>query len=675
MNTINNIVSHSYLSTMLRAAGYEAYVAECKQAAFDSLDRRSWANHAFAQITQQLPALLTTDVVRKVQSTAGEREQSFSYSVWAATLIPLLVTGYTNTQLINMQLEECFPHWDATAISKWSSRVFHSYVDAGLLSGKVDEWVGENRYPRCHLQQRFNDLFDAWADVYAGVKLLPMKQRPMDWTDGGTKGIAPKLGVSLVQRAVADVHIGKAALAGINAMQGVAFVVNPDIKEIVQEFLDNLHVLSFKNASAREATVRMCRKILSMELNQTYWLPITADYRGRVYYRGGELTPQGKDLAKAAFCFADGVELGDDGIDAMHIALANSFGVDKVSIHDRIEWSLANIDRLRAMSWYDVRQEADEPFQAYAIICELNRIEASNLPAAKFKSNLVIHMDGSQNGYQHQAAIIGDRHTAERTNLLEATDTDTPFDAYVAVLEHVANNKALSPQIRKAASAMGRAAVKNPVMTTQYNAGVGTFARHLLSEFGEQLTTLGVTAWDMARAYADAVDVVLPAARSLINIYADRFTSALKDGKLDMITWTLPDGFEVAMQYHDKEWRTIRAGRSAVVMPLEDGESDTIDIDKMIRALAANFIQSLDGCHMRMIAAASAFPIVGIHDSVGCHAGHYFRVAKLVRQKFIELHEHDVLNNMLRQNGVREAKFFGQTYHVAESQNAIYMFS
>lgn len=695
---ISNIVpmsTVSALSTIQRDIALGEYVEACRAEAIASASRQGWVNAEFGDIVSGLEPLVSIDEARPVAYTIGDvvnvREQSFTYACWLTVLMPLMVSGYTNTQLIDRQLAESFQQWDDVTRAKWVKKIMARMAKAGLVETKtvdgnmqvVVEFVGPQRYPRVSLSQEYQDRFESWAVANSGIKLLPLDVRPIDW-DGMFDGVAPELGLKLVPKAINKPEIGRKSLQGINAMQRTAFVVNDDIKDIVQEYLDNIHRFAFKSVGAKDADVRLCRRIMSMKSGKKYWLPVTLDNRGRMYYRGGELTPQGKDLAKAAFMFADPVALGNTGLEALQIVLANAWGI-KGSIDARVQWVEAEFADLVTMSWFDIKKVADEPFQAYALIREIDRVWSLPIARQKFyASAIVCHMDGSQNGYQHQAAIIGDRSTAMNTNLLEATLTDTPYDAYMAVLTAVIENVKLPVKLRELARLIGRNLVKQPTMTTQYNATVGTFAKHMRTEFGAAFDEAGVSYWDMAKACAEAVDTVLPAARTLINVYRDRFSKVVKDAfgntetvyiGPEIISWTLPDGFQVKMSYRSSEWRTIRAGRSAIVLPLEDGETDPLDGGKMLRALAANFIQSLDGCHMRMIAASCAFPIIGIHDSVGCHAGHFFKVGQVVRDTFIELHKHDVLNQMLRENSMRSCSFFDKDYTAAESSDAIYMFS
>lgn len=64
------------------------------------------------------------------------------------------------------------------------------------------------------------------------------------------------------------------------------------------------------------------------ECEGTRYFQITKDWRGRSYYRGGLTTPQGDDACKGAYQFADGVELGEDGLFGILMHMSSVCGLD-----------------------------------------------------------------------------------------------------------------------------------------------------------------------------------------------------------------------------------------------------------------------------------------------------------------------------------------------------------
>lgn len=680
MNTM-----YSALSTLVRQDQLEAQLMQWKAAARQSLSRREWAAPVVGQLLTVLPNFVT-DAVRPIQHVGGVKEGSINHAIWCAVLYPLFVTGFTSKQLVSRQLAD-IADWEASKLAVWTERVWTGLVNNGFITGEPS-WVQtqQGRQPRCYLADRWESDFNNWVDDSDRIKWSISHVRPMDWQEvepGRYEGVVSGINRPLVQGAHAPkTAVGIEALKGINALQSVPFTVNEDILDAVFQYADNCHRVNYESNGQKDADLLLARHIMSLEPGKKFWFPVTCDWRGRMYYRAGMLTPQGKDMAKAAFQFGTPVTLGSNGHLALYIAVANTFGKDKLSFANRLDWVEVNMERILAVkSWHEIHPDfgsdfiADEPFQAWAFVRELQRLDAwvkAGNDRGSFASRMVVHMDGSQNGYQHQAAIVGDMRTAQLVNLVPMGVNDTPNDAYMAVVNWVVSNPVFKSELRDLAKALGRNGAKNPVMTSQYAATVSTFRKHLADNYAAQLLEYGVTADELANAYATAVDHVLPACKSLINIYKMRFTPIIENG-VDRIKWTTPDGFEVVQSYRDNEWRTVRAGSAVVMLPGKRIE-DPIDKVKMVRAIAANFIQSMDATHMRMVATACRWSVVGIHDSVGCHAGTYFATSQVVREQFARLHSRDVLNEMLRANEVREANFISD-FDPRNTAESIYMFS
>ena len=160
-----------------------------------------------------------------------------------------------------------------------------------------------------------------------------------------------------------------------------------------------------------------------------FYFPHNIDFRGRVYAVGPHLQYLGDDLARGLLSFAQGKPLGDDGHWWLKVQLANLYGMDKLSLDERVAWSEAaisdgHVSRVAtspyseaATSWW---LSSENPVQTLAVCFELHAIhEASQhgQPAHAFLSKVPVHMDGSCNGLQHYAGLR-DRIGAEQVNLI-----------------------------------------------------------------------------------------------------------------------------------------------------------------------------------------------------------------------------------------------------------------
>lgn len=186
-------------------------------------------------------------------------------------------------------------------------------------------------------------------------------------------------------------------------------------------------------AKGRRLAVASTLLIARQMAGKTIWFPTSLDFRGRMYTTPQYLTPQGSDLAKGMLRFRRGKRLGDRGLFWLKVHTANCFGVDKVSIEDRVRWVDENLDRIRRIGadpltenwWHD----ADSPFQFLAACLELAEAYSLSDPH-DFVTHQVIWQDGSCNGIQHLAALSRDAEAGAYVNLIPG---DRPSDIYARV--------------------------------------------------------------------------------------------------------------------------------------------------------------------------------------------------------------------------------------------------
>lgn len=209
----------------------------------------------------------------------------------------------------------------------------------------------------------------------------------------------------------------------------------------------------------RKRTFNHIKRIIEHNAN-VFWHAWTFDFRGRMYPRSRNLSPQGDDLDKALIRFKQWKSLGERGIFWLHIHVHNLFeGVEndrwhkevaqkKQKFQDRDEWVHDNLKELRMIArnplekrhlrileLNNYRGGGSESFQRLAAIIELDRVWSEYEKTKdweKIKSGLAIHLDASTNGYQHLATMLRDEDLAKAVNVSE---TDNPNDLYKLVSE------------------------------------------------------------------------------------------------------------------------------------------------------------------------------------------------------------------------------------------------
>lgn len=175
-------------------------------------------------------------------------------------------------------------------------------------------------------------------------------------------------------------------------------------------------------------TLSVARRFLGFDLWYSYFM----DFRGRMYPDSPYLNPQGNDLSKGLLRFRNGVQLGPEGLWWLKVHTANCFGIDKVSMEERVAWVDTNMPAIKrvaadplAETWW---HEADGPVQFLAACFEVATATPESI------SFIPVRLDGTCNGTQHLAALILDEQAGKLVNLVPA---EKPSDIYAAVAAEV----------------------------------------------------------------------------------------------------------------------------------------------------------------------------------------------------------------------------------------------
>ena len=381
------------------------------------------------------------------------------------------------------------------------------------------------------------------------------------------------------------------------------------------------------------------------------YFPHSLDFRGRAYPMPALLNPQGDDAAKALLRFSKGVPLGKDGGWWLAVHVANLFGVDKVSLLDRVRWVRENEEAIldSALNPLDGARfwtQADSPWCALAACFEY----AGYLVAGDdYVSHLPIAFDGSCNGLQNFSAMRRDPIGGAATNLVPSPK---PADIYTRVMDVAAvrvraEAEAGNPNAIFWDGRLNRSMVKRPVMTLPYGVTKPGMRDQILGEMKKQ----GIgDSWDASEYLAavlwDCIGQVVIAAREAMDWLRGAAKVASK-GDLP-IRWTTPAGFPVLQDYRETSAKKLTIhidGRARQLLVTKDG--DKLDRRRQALGISPNFVHSCDASHMMLtvvLARANGIDdFAMIHDSYGTHAGNAGILAAALRQAFVDQYTGDVL--------------------------------
>lgn len=665
----------------------EAEVSMLRDLANNQIGAREVARSFINTHLYEMPVVVQGDHFVSYKDDRGETQvkaQAKNLSLWCAALQTTIEIGHTSYDL----LTQIFRDWSKNTLNiEWSKEsakgIAKKYVNAMQAQGILSEQLTKMEYTLADgstaegvvvkLSDTFRECMQAEVLTlreHTHYKCRPLKFQPLDWTSN-VNGIAPDANLPLIKgKKFAGDKIAQPVLDAVNKLQAVKFVVSPYIVDAAYDILDNQHEFN-----STEEEMMMYREIVQYAQGE-YFFPVTMDTRGRMYYRGGLLTPQGSDFCKAAFQFAEYRELGNNGFGAIQIHLANQLGMDKASIVERIAFIDNNHDTIMSIvDHVDVSNKfrGANVFQALVAIMEYQRITNmvnTGLAVQNIKSNLVCHQDGTCNGLQHMAAITKNRQTAVTVNCVRSTPNDVPADIYGIVAEAAVNFCGSSQPAIDLINKYGRDMAKNPVMIQGYGAQEPTVIKNTAAYLADKKEDSSL-AEVVGKAYVGAIADMAGAVKALTTVIKSRVGEAMKSG-MTKFTWTTADGFVACTEYRDYECNRVRAGVfNALVRNVHPAPIDDI---KSVGAMAPNFIHSIDATHLRMVVNACGHELVTVHDSIGSHAATFFDTAAIIRQKFVEVHNYDAMGNLCESLNVRSPKFRGD-YDTLEALESSYIFS
>ncbi|KAL3844564.1 hypothetical protein ACJIZ3_001967 [Penstemon smallii] len=401
-----------------------------------------------------------------------------------------------------------------------------------------------------------------------------------------------------------------------------------------------------------------------MKEEEGFFYPHNLDFRGRAYPMHPHLNHLGSDICRGILEFAEGRPLGRSGLNWLKIHLANLFanGVDKLSLEGRMTFTENHLDDifdsadrpLEGKRWW---LNAEDPFQFLAACIDLSEALRSPSPE-KTISHIPVHQDGSCNGLQHYAALGRDKLGAAAVNLVAG---ENPADVYSGIASRVLDimrsdaqkDPAVFPDALRARlliNQVDRKLVKQTVMTSVYGVtyiGARDQIKRRLKERGalaDDSEIFGAACY-AAKITLTALGEMFEAARSIMSWLGE--CAKIIASENQPVRWTTPLGLPVVQPYR-------HAGRHLVKTSLQvltlQRESEKIMVKRQRTAFPPNFVHSLDGSHMMMTAIAckkAGLNFAGVHDSYWTHACNVDEMNSILREKFVELYEAPILENLL----------------------------
>lgn len=379
-----------------------------------------------------------------------------------------------------------------------------------------------------------------------------------------------------------------------------------------------------------------------------------SDFRGRKYAQTSGVSPQGSDLQKALLQFGIAKPITDkDQAEWFLVGGANLYGVDKVSIEDRVKWVEDNKEHIKAFSQDPIAnnawREADKPFQFLAWCFEYADWQA--FPDT-FRTRLPIGQDGSCNGLQNFSAMLRDEVGGAATNLVPS---DLPKDIY-AMVAIVARDRLIASKPDPDGfrdmwlkHGLNRTLVKRSVMTLPYGSTRFSCADFIVGDYlsmGKAIEfrkdQYGKAAMFLSHFVWDAIGDVVIKARAAMDWLQNAARILIRSG-LTQIEWLTPSGFPAIQIYWESEMHRINTRLCGGTKLSINRDTDLADRNRHRNGIAPNFIHSMDASHLSLVVLAAESEgidaLAMIHDDYGTHATDAPTLARLIREVFVSMYK------------------------------------
>ena len=446
-------------------------------------------------------------------------------------------------------------------------------------------------------------------------------------------------------------------------------VLTNEQKEIIKKWKRETYETHKNNVAQRSIRILTSQIIRIAEQFKDYdkiWFPYQMDFRGRMYPIPVLLHPQGSDLAKGLLKFGEGKPIKDiKAKEWFYIHGANVFGYDKANYQDRVKWVEEHREELINYATQPLLHrgwtEADKPFQFLSWCFEFYRF---NVNPNEFITYIPIQLDGTCNGLQHYSALLRDSVSGKAVNLL---NTEKPSDIYLTVAERLIEKlKVETDEKARLWLSLGinRKLTKRPVMVLPYG-GSRLSCREYIEEYLKDNYSSNFL-WQHFNTGNNPNDCIYKASLWLSNYLWEAIRDTLKSAIVGMdyiknltrtvlknqsyLEWFSPMGLLIHQAYQKSKKREIKTelfGKHIKTKFMTD--DDGIDKQRQLNGICPNFIHSMDAsCLMLWMLKCKEQGItsfMSVHDCYATLAPDTEKSAQLLREAFVEIYSHPVLDN------------------------------
>ena len=389
-----------------------------------------------------------------------------------------------------------------------------------------------------------------------------------------------------------------------------------------------------------------------------------ADFTGRLYSVSGSFNPQGTDLTRGLHQFKKGAPIrNEQDRNWLCIAGANHWGMNKASYKERIEWAnnegihMARNIAGNPESYVSLWSKAEEPFQFLSWCLDMNGLDEQGYG---FISHHPVMLDGTNNGYQHFAAMVLDKDLASSVNLSESEE---PQDLYENIRTNLLFNLSVDQELLAQdwfnhREFITRKLIKKPIMMIPYSGtsfGIATSLKEYFVKHSVEVPW-GTQTFKhyqfLAEKIKESVANVCPCSTNVMSYLTTLARCFSREEK--QLEWLTPSNFLVRQNYLKVKRKKIKTqmGHSTIRLTIQE-DIDEIDKRRTVRSFPSNFVHSLDAANVHLALEKAKRrgidQVCTIHDCYGAVAGQIEDFVTCAKESFVEIYQNNVLDDLYDQ--------------------------
>ncbi len=472
-----------------------------------------------------------------------------------------------------------------------------------------------------------------------------------------------------------------------NQVESNEYRINKEMLKLVDDLdraLPN-KLVATRNKDKRELFESLKERSEELAELDSFYQRCYFDYRGRMYLNRSIVNYQGDDMVRSFIEFARGIELNDEGFDALLLHAANLYE-HKGSIKERTEFARSNLkkwiayadDALGTYEQWRVDEDdvaLDDPLQFIRACMELRDATTSKRLIRKqgFITHLPVESDQSNSVIQHLTSMrTADFDVDEQRRLARQSGLTAESDLYEQLAETIRISRKITDKER-------RKLIKKMLVPYVYGAGVSKIAKQW-----KQTGIETIARWSKAQRERSVetnlrlLEQAVPALGNFKRITRELVSdlrrrpdvaetrvvppNAITPEEIQRMSrvyidtplrFSLPSGFVMELAPYQKEKRRQRVAESRkeddktgsqgrVQLVAHEPISHLVDVAELRRKIMSAVIHSLDATVAQKVCAHAFFPIIPIHDAWSCHANNASKLRKLFSREFTQMHQAEI---------------------------------